>query len=64
MVGCTREALLPALAAGITVLPGYYVAGPVVSSVVSGVAGFAGSLATGVVSQIRRVLPLLVGGDS
>jgi hypothetical protein len=59
-----RKALLVAMAAGITVGLGCYLSGPVVSSLVSGVAGFVGSLATGTTNRLRRVLAFLVPSDT
>jgi hypothetical protein len=55
-----RRSLLAALAVGAAVGLGCYLAGPVVSSVVSGLAGFVGSLAAGVVNRLRR---LPTGGE-
>jgi hypothetical protein len=48
--------LLVALAVGTTVGLGCYLAGPAVSSAVSGVAGFAGSLVASGLSRLRRIL--------
>jgi hypothetical protein len=57
-----RKALLAALAAGLTVGLGCYYAGPVVSSLVSGLAGFAGSLAGGATRALRGMLGERLGG--
>jgi hypothetical protein len=54
--GRMRKALLAALAAGLTVGLGCYYAGPVVSSLVSGLAGFTGSLAAGATRALRGLL--------
>jgi hypothetical protein len=51
-----RKPLLAALAVGTAVGLGCYLAGPTVSSVVSGVAGFVGSLAAGALTRLRRLL--------
>jgi hypothetical protein len=51
-----RRPLLIALATGAVIGLGCYLAGPVVASTVSGLAGFAGSLAAGTVSRLRRIL--------
>jgi hypothetical protein len=51
-----RKPLLVALAVGVTVGLGCYLAGPAVSSVVSGLAGFVGSLVAGTRSRLRRML--------
>jgi hypothetical protein len=51
-----RGPLLGALAIGALVGLGCYLAGPAVASVVSGVAGFAGSLATATLGRLRRLL--------
>jgi hypothetical protein len=59
-----RQAPLIALAAGVTVGLGCYRSGPVVSSLVSGVAGFVGSLATGTMSRLRQVFPFLAPSDT
>jgi hypothetical protein len=62
LAGRMRKALLAALAAGLTVGLGCYYAGPVVSSLVSGVAGFAGSLAAGATRALRGMLGERLGG--
>jgi hypothetical protein len=51
-----RRPLLIALATGTVIGLGCYLAGPVVASTVSGLAGFAMSLAAGTMSRLRRVL--------
>jgi hypothetical protein len=51
-----RKPLLAALAVGAAVGLGCYLAGPAVSSVVSGLAGFVGALVAGTLSRMRRVL--------
>jgi hypothetical protein len=51
-----RKPLLMALAVGAAVGLGCYLAGPAVSSAVSGVAGFVGSLAAGALTRLRRML--------
>jgi hypothetical protein len=51
-----RKPLLVALAVGATVGLGCYLAGPAVSSVVSGLAGFVGSLVAGSRDRLRRML--------
>jgi hypothetical protein len=56
-----RRPLLGALAIGALVGLGCYLAGPAVSAAVSGVAGFAGSLAAGILARLRR---LLTGDES
>jgi hypothetical protein len=62
LAGRMRKALLAALAAGLTVGLGCYYAGPVVSSLVSGLAGFAGSLAAGATRALRGMLGERLGG--
>jgi hypothetical protein len=51
-----RKPLLAALAVGTAVGLGCYLAGPAVSSAVSGLAGFVGSLMAGTRSRLRRLL--------
>jgi hypothetical protein len=51
-----RKPLLVALATGIMIGVGCYLAGPAVASTVSGLAGFAGSLLASLLSRLRRVL--------
>jgi hypothetical protein len=51
-----HKPLLVALAVGTAVGLGCYLAGPAVSSVVSGLAGFVGSLVAGTPSRLRRTL--------
>jgi hypothetical protein len=51
-----RNPLLIALAAGTTLGVACYFAGPTVSSVVNGVAGFVGALMGGMLGRLRRVL--------
>jgi hypothetical protein len=50
-----RGPLLGALAIGALVGLGCYLAGPTVASIVSGVAGFAGSLVAGTLGRLRRM---------
>jgi len=52
-----RKPLLIALGVGVVLGLGCYLAGPVVSSAVSGFAGFVGSLAASAVNSLRRALP-------
>jgi hypothetical protein len=59
-----RTQLLVALAVGVLVGVVCYVAGRQVASVVCGLAAFVGSLAAGVVSRLRKLLPLPVAGAS
>ena len=59
-----RTQLLVALAVGVLVGVVCYVAGREVASVVCGLAASVGSLAAGVVSRLRELLPLLVASDS
>jgi hypothetical protein len=51
-----RKPLLVALASGLVIGLGCYLAGPAVASTVSGLAGFAGTLAASLVGRLRRVL--------
>jgi hypothetical protein len=51
-----RRPLLVALASGIMIGLGCYLAGPAVASTVSGLAGFAGTLAVSLMGRLRRVL--------
>ncbi len=51
-----RRVLLVALLSGLVVGLGCYLAGPAVASAVSGLAGFAGTLAAGLLARLRRVL--------
>jgi hypothetical protein len=53
-----RKPLLIAAGVGTAVGLGCFFAGPLVASVVSGVVGFAGSLAVGALNALRRVLAL------
>jgi hypothetical protein len=57
-----RKPLLVALAVGAAVGLGCYLAGPAVSSAVSGVAGFIGSLVASMMSRLRRMLAEEGGG--
>jgi hypothetical protein len=56
--------LLVALVVGVLVGVAFYVSGREIASVGCGLAGFVGSLATGVVNRLRRVLPFLVASRS
>ena len=51
-----RKPLLIAVAVGLVVGLGCYLAGPLVASTVSGLAGFLGTLAAGVVKQLRQMV--------
>jgi hypothetical protein len=51
-----RRPLLVALASGLVIGLGCYLAGPAVASTVSGLAGFAGTLAASLGGRLRRVL--------
>jgi hypothetical protein len=51
-----RKPLLVALACGLVSGLGCYLAGPAVASIVSGLAGFAGSLAASALDRLRRIL--------
>jgi hypothetical protein len=51
-----RRPLLVALASGLLLGVGCYLAGPAVASAVSGLAGFVASLAAGTLARLRRVL--------
>jgi hypothetical protein len=51
-----RKPLLIALGVGAVLALGCYLAGPVVSSAVSGLAGFVGSLAASAVNSLRLAL--------
>jgi hypothetical protein len=51
-----RRPLLIALASGMVIGVGCYLAGPMVASTVSGLAAFAGSLAGSVLGRVRRIL--------
>jgi hypothetical protein len=51
-----RKPLLTALAVGAAVGLGCYLAGPAVSSAVSGIAGFIGSLVASTLNRLRRML--------
>ncbi len=55
LVGRSRKALLAALASGLVVGLGCYLAGPAVASAVSGVAGFAAPLAACALGRLRRM---------
>jgi hypothetical protein len=55
-----RRPLLVALASGLVIGLGCYLAGPAVASTVSGLAGFAGTLAASLVGRLRRVLRQVV----
>jgi hypothetical protein len=57
-----RRPLLMALAVGATIGLACYLAGPAVSSVVSGVAGFVGALAASALTRLRRMLAEEWGG--
>jgi hypothetical protein len=57
-----RKPLLMALAVGTAVGLGCYLAGPAVSSVVSGFTGFIGSLVASLLSRLRRMLEEGSGG--
>jgi hypothetical protein len=57
-----RKPLLAALAVGATVGLGCYLAGPAVSSAVSGLAGFVGALLAGALGRLRRVMAGEEGG--
>jgi hypothetical protein len=57
-----RRPLLAALAVGAAVGLGCYLAGPAVSSAVSGLAGFVGSLVAGTRDRLRRMLEEESGG--
>jgi hypothetical protein len=57
-----RKPLLVALAVGAAVGLGCYLAGPAVSSAVSGLAGFVGALVAGTLSRLRRMLEKESGG--
>ena len=59
-----RAQLLVALAVGVLVGVVCYLAGREVASVVCALAAFVSSLAAEVVSRLRKLLPLLAGGDS
>jgi hypothetical protein len=59
-----RTQLLVAMAVGVLVGVVCYFAGREVASVVCGVSGFVGSLAAEAVNRLRKVLPLLVAGNS
>jgi hypothetical protein len=51
-----RKPLLVALAGGLVIGVGCYLAGPAVASTVSGLASFAGTLAASLVGRLRRVI--------
>jgi hypothetical protein len=51
-----RRPLLVALGSGLVIGVGCYLAGPAVASTVSGLAGFAGTLAASLMGELRRVL--------
>ncbi len=51
-----RRVLLVAVLSGLVVGLGCYLAGPAVASAVSGLAGFIGTLAAGLLARLRRVL--------
>jgi hypothetical protein len=53
-----RRPLLLALAVGLVLGVGCYLAGPFVAATVSGLAGFAGSLTVSAVAQLRQLLTL------
>jgi hypothetical protein len=57
-----RKPLLAALAVGTAVGLGCYLAGPAVSSAVSGLAGFVGALVAGALGRLRRVMAGEEGG--
>src|SRR5580692_9205404 len=51
-----RKPLLIAVAVGLVVGLGCYLAGPLVSSTVSGLAGFLGTLVAGLLKQLRQMV--------
>jgi hypothetical protein len=59
-----RKQLLVALGVGVLVGVVFYLGGREIASVGCGLAGFAGSLATGAVNRLRRMLPFLVASGS
>jgi hypothetical protein len=59
-----RKQVLVALTVGVLVGVVFYLGGREVASVGCGLAGFAGSLATGAVNRLRRMLPFLVASGS
>jgi hypothetical protein len=59
-----RKQVLVALSVGVLVGVVCYLGGREVASVGCGLAGFAGSLATGAVNRLRRMLPFLVTSGS
>jgi hypothetical protein len=59
-----RKQLLVALGVGVLVGVVFYFGGREVASVGCGLAGFAGSLATGAVNRLRRMLPFVVASGS
>jgi hypothetical protein len=59
-----RKQLLVALTVGVLVGVVFYLGGREVASVGCGLAGFAGSLATGAVNRLRRMLPFLLASES
>jgi hypothetical protein len=56
LIWACRKPLLIALGVGLLIGMGCYLAGPLVSSTVSGVAGFVGILAVDLFAQFRRML--------
>jgi hypothetical protein len=58
-----RTQLLVALGIGVLVGAVCYFAGREVASLGCGLAGFAGSLASGAVNRLRRILPFVVGSE-
>jgi hypothetical protein len=59
-----RKQVLVALSVGLLVGVVFYLGGREVASVGCGLAGFAGSLATGAVNRLRRMLSFLVASGS
>jgi hypothetical protein len=59
-----RKQLLVALGVGVLVGVVCYLSGREVASIGCGLAGFVGSLATGAVNRLRRMLPFLVASGS
>jgi hypothetical protein len=59
-----RKQVLAALGVGVLVGVVFYLGGREVASIGCGLAGFAGSLATGAVNKLRRMLPFLLASES
>jgi hypothetical protein len=59
-----RKQLLVALGVGVLVGVVFYLGGREVASLGCGLAGFVGSLATGAVNRLRRMLPFLLASES